>query len=121
AAYGTRHGIPFGCVRAISDTADTALSPALLSVLSGGQVSPSRLASVVLRAPRVVPELWRLGRDTRRAARRLASVLHRLVGSGGCEDGESGENQEGDGVKAAFGGRNRADLSGRDGWPSAEK
>src|SRR5262249_51238756 len=33
-------GVPFGCVRAISDDADAALSPRLVSLLAGGRVAP---------------------------------------------------------------------------------
>ena len=74
-----RHGVPFGCVRAVSDAVDTALSPKLVSLLAGGRVSPWRLAKTLLRSPRLIPEMMRLGRHTRTAARNLASVLLELL------------------------------------------
>src|SRR5207245_1576704 len=39
----TRAGVPFACERAISDTVTTALSPILVSVLNGGNVSTWRV------------------------------------------------------------------------------
>jgi adenosylhomocysteine nucleosidase len=72
-------GVPFGCVRVISDDVDTALSPALLDVLRGGRVGPGRLLAAVLRRPRLVGELWRLGAHTRRAARALGAALNELL------------------------------------------
>jgi adenosylhomocysteine nucleosidase len=47
-------GVPFGCVRAISDEAATMLSPALVSLLSGGismarPLGPGTLARYVAR------------------------------------------------------------------------
>lgn len=73
--------IPFYSIRAISDSADTSLSPALVTLLSAGRVSALRLAGAVCRTPSLVRELWRLGRDTHIAARRLASALDTLLGT----------------------------------------
>jgi len=75
----SQHGVPFGCVRAISDRHDQALSPRLEGLLSAGRASPWRLASAVLRAPGVVPELWRLARQTKVAARQLGTALGELL------------------------------------------
>jgi adenosylhomocysteine nucleosidase len=75
----SRHGVPFGCVRAISDDVDTALSPRLVTLLAGGQVSPWRVLAALAAAPRLVGELWRLARQTRRAARALSSTLRDLL------------------------------------------
>jgi hypothetical protein len=71
--------VPCAVVRAISDAADTMLSPQLVALLSGGRVSPWRVLAAVMRSPSLTIELWRLARDTRIAARRLAAALHRLV------------------------------------------
>jgi adenosylhomocysteine nucleosidase len=71
-------GVLLNCVRVISDDWDTPLSPRLAHLLSGGQVSPWRLAGAVLRQPGLVRELWRLGRHTHFAARRLAEGLKHL-------------------------------------------
>jgi adenosylhomocysteine nucleosidase len=74
-----RHGVPFGCLRAISDRQATPLSPGLVDVLSGGRVLPWRLAGALLRRPGLLPELWRLAGQTRRAARQLALGLGEVL------------------------------------------
>jgi adenosylhomocysteine nucleosidase len=74
-----RAGVPFGCVRAISDDVDTPLSPRLAALLSGGRVSPLRLLGQVARAPGLVGELWRLARQTRLAAGQLGRALGELL------------------------------------------
>ena len=72
-------GVPFGCLRVISDDVDTPLSESLLAVLSDGRVRPGRLMAAILRRPTLVPELMRLGSHTRMAARRLAVGLDELL------------------------------------------
>jgi adenosylhomocysteine nucleosidase len=72
-------GVPFGCLRAISDDGETPLSPRLANVLCGGRVAPWRLAAALVRRPALVGELWRLARDTRHAARQLALGLGELL------------------------------------------
>jgi adenosylhomocysteine nucleosidase len=74
-----QHAVPFGCVRAISDAADASVSPALVTLLSGSSVSAPRVLAALLRAPTLLGELWRLGRDTRLAARQLAASLRLLL------------------------------------------
>jgi hypothetical protein len=74
-----RQTVPFGCVRAISDAAETAVSPALVALLSGGRVSVPRVLAALCRAPTLLGELWRLGHDTRLAARQLAASVRALV------------------------------------------
>lgn len=68
-------GVPFACVRAVSDDVDTDLSPELAALLTTGVVSPWRLTRTLLRRPGLVFEMLRLERDTRAAARELARVL----------------------------------------------
>jgi len=80
AARCAQAGIPFGCVRAISDEMATPLSPKLVSLLSGGRVSPWRLVTALARRPSMVRELLRLGRDTRRAAEQLGQSLIQSLG-----------------------------------------
>jgi adenosylhomocysteine nucleosidase len=75
AAWCAERGVPFACVRSVSDTAATALSPRLLRLLDGGDPSPLRAAVEVLRWPPLLPELLRLARDTARTARNLAEAL----------------------------------------------
>jgi nucleoside phosphorylase len=67
-------GVPFGSVRAVSDDVDTTLSAKLLSTLSGGK-PPSHLGILLIRHPAFALEIWRLARNTRIAAQRLAAAL----------------------------------------------
>jgi len=76
AARCTQAGLPFGCVRAISDDAATGLSPSLVSLLEGGTVSPWRAFWAMLCRPWLAVEFWRLARDSSLASERLAVVLH---------------------------------------------
>jgi nucleoside phosphorylase len=72
-------GVPFGCLRVISDDVRTSLSPKLLEVLAGGRVSVWRLLAALFGSPGLAGELWRLARDTRFAAGRLAVALGELL------------------------------------------
>lgn len=80
ASHCHRLGIPFGCLRAISDDGSTPLSPQLLLLLRDGRVAPLRLLGAMLRWPGLIGELWRLAWDTRRAARSLGQGLVSLLG-----------------------------------------
>jgi adenosylhomocysteine nucleosidase len=73
------HNIPFGCIRAISDDVDTALSLELINLLQQGVVSPWRCGAAVLRRPRLLREMLRLARHTALASRRLGSALEELL------------------------------------------
>jgi adenosylhomocysteine nucleosidase len=75
----SRHGVPFGCVRAISDELQTALSPELLSLLSSGRVAPARVLGACARRPRLASELWHLAWHTRMASEQLAKALGELL------------------------------------------
>jgi nucleoside phosphorylase len=55
AARCTQAGIPFACVRAISDEAATPLSPALASLLCGATASPWRVLMALARRPGMLP------------------------------------------------------------------
>jgi adenosylhomocysteine nucleosidase len=79
ASICSRQEIPFGCLRAVSDRVDTALSPELVSVLAGAGVSWRGLASLLARQPHKVGELWRLFQATRVASRQLAKALGELL------------------------------------------
>jgi nucleoside phosphorylase len=89
--------IPFFSIRAISDNAQTSLSPAFVALLAGGRVSAPRLVRAICGRPSLLLELWRLGRDTRIAARQLARALDRLLAAHAArfevrQDGSSGVN-----------------------------
>jgi adenosylhomocysteine nucleosidase len=79
AARCTQAGIPFACVRAISDEAATPLSPALTALLSGANASPWRVLMALARRPGMLPELLRLARDTKRASEQLGLALGELL------------------------------------------
>src|SRR5207248_173173 len=72
-------GVPFLAVRAVSDTVDTALSPELVRLLSGGRVSPWKAAVTLAGKPSLLGEFRRLARDTKRAARNLADALVEVI------------------------------------------
>lgn len=69
------HGVLFAGIRAVSDAADAALSPELVRLLSGGEVSVTRVLVALVRRPTLLPEFVRLGRHTARAARNLAPAI----------------------------------------------
>jgi len=75
-------GVPFAAVRAVSDTAGTALSPRLADLLSGGSVSPVKAGWAVLRQPSLLGEFRRLARDTKTAAEKLADTLREVLFTG---------------------------------------
>jgi adenosylhomocysteine nucleosidase len=72
-------GVPFLAVRAVSDTVDTELSPELVRLLSGGNVSAWKAFRALLRKPSLMGEFRRLARDTRLAARNLAEALVKIA------------------------------------------
>ncbi len=63
--------VPFACLRVISDDMHTALSPQLVGMIEKGRLAPFRLAASALCHPRLIGELCRLAKDTRKAARNL--------------------------------------------------
>jgi adenosylhomocysteine nucleosidase len=72
-------GVPFGCVRVISDDLTTELSPRLVSLLSGARVSPLRSLITLLCSPALVGQFAHLAKRTRFAAERLGKVLGELL------------------------------------------
>jgi adenosylhomocysteine nucleosidase len=72
-------GVDFTAVRAVSDTAGTALSPALVRLLSGGAVSVPKAIIALLRRPSLLGEFQRLAHDTTLAATALAVALLEVV------------------------------------------
>jgi nucleoside phosphorylase len=74
-----RRGVPFGCLRTISDDVNTSLSPQLVDLLAAGQVSLRRVFLALLRRPFLLKEFMRLSRDTQTAADRLGKALGELL------------------------------------------
>jgi adenosylhomocysteine nucleosidase len=72
-------GVPFGCVRAVSDEAGMVLSPKLAALVGRGRVSLWRLALAVATGPTLVGELWRLAGQTGLAAERLGKAVGELL------------------------------------------
>jgi adenosylhomocysteine nucleosidase len=79
AARSAKAGVPFACVRAISDDVTTGLSPALVSLLSGGSASWWRAFWMLARKPSMFRELRRLARDTKQASTQLGKSLGELL------------------------------------------
>jgi adenosylhomocysteine nucleosidase len=73
------HGVPFGCLRAVSDDLDTPLSPELVGLLRDGRPSALAVLSALARRPKVAAELWKLAANTCTAARRLGEALGALL------------------------------------------
>jgi adenosylhomocysteine nucleosidase len=79
ASWCKRHEVPFGCLRAISDDAQTPLSPQLADLLAGGRVSLPRVLGSLLMTPGMAGEMWRLARQTQLAAEQLAKALGEVL------------------------------------------
>ncbi len=79
AAICSQREVPFGCIRAISDRVDSAISPELISVLSGANVSWWRFVGLILRSPSKVSEVWQLAKASGLASRQLARALGELL------------------------------------------
>jgi hypothetical protein len=75
----TAHGIEFRAMRAVSDTVETALSPELVRLLSGGNVSIWRAMKALAQKPGLLGEFRRLARDTKLASRNLAEALMAIL------------------------------------------
>ena len=74
-------GVSFIHVRAISDTAADTLDPALLNFVDDfGRVRLLALVCGLLRRPRLIPKLVRLGVNSRLAGIRLGKVVAELIG-----------------------------------------
>lgn len=72
-------GLPFGCLRVISDDVHVPLDAAIFELIEGERISYRRLAWLLFRSPRLVGQLLRLARQTRLAAARLTQELNTLL------------------------------------------
>lgn len=82
AAECAKRTVPCASVRAVSDDAQTGLSPRLTELLSAERVSWWRFALAMITSPRLIGECLRLSKATRLAAERLAGALQELLESG---------------------------------------
>jgi len=81
-AEAARCGVPAVAVRAISDTADFDMPYDFERARDAqGQIRVMGIVSQVFRNPSGLPELLKLARDTRFAAKRLASFLDAFAGT----------------------------------------
>ena len=72
--------VPFLALRIIADPADQAIPPAALEAMrADGRVDPWPVVRAMLSAPRLVPDLMRLSRQSRVARRRLGRLGERLL------------------------------------------
>ena len=75
-AAAAARGWPALVVRAVSDTADEALSPELASLVDArGRPRLARAAGLMLRRPDLLPQAWRIALASRRALHSVARVL----------------------------------------------
>jgi adenosylhomocysteine nucleosidase len=79
ARFCVLHHVPFGCLRAISDSVSMPLSPKLTHLLAGARASLTRCLTACLVSPSLIAELWRLAQRTRQASRQLALALGELL------------------------------------------
>jgi hypothetical protein len=75
-----QRGIPFGCVRVVSDDVNKPLSRRLMGLVESGRVRITRVLWEMLRSPRMAVELVWLAKQTRKAADVLAGRLRQLLG-----------------------------------------
>jgi hypothetical protein len=81
-AEAARCGVPAVAIRAISDTADFDIPYDFERARdSQGQIRVLGVVSQVLRRPSGLPDLFKLARDSRFAARRLADFLESFAGT----------------------------------------
>jgi adenosylhomocysteine nucleosidase len=74
--WAEQHGLPVIGIRAVSDTAADAIDPAVLGFVNDiGSVRPFRLAAAIVGRPGLVPQLRRLGRDTKTALQALQKII----------------------------------------------
>jgi len=78
--------VPFGCIRAISDSVDTGISDNLAKAISGDRVSLMGLTGAIIRSPKTVLELVRLANNSRIAAQKLSAALCEMLRSAATQE-----------------------------------
>jgi hypothetical protein len=74
-----REGIPFDCLRVVSDDPSRPLPAELSAILDGERLLVRRLLACLTRRPCLARDLLRLARDSQLAGRVLARVLLEMV------------------------------------------
>jgi hypothetical protein len=80
-------GVPFIGLRAISDTADESINPAILRLIDAtGRVRPHRLAAALVARPSMMRDLLHLGRSSRIAGASLSRAIRQVFAAlqSGC-------------------------------------
>jgi len=81
ARVAAEHTIPFMGVRTISDPWDEELAFSIDEFCDEAkQIQPLKVFAAILRRPRIIPQLIRLGRNSRVAAKRLGQAMEQLLG-----------------------------------------
>lgn len=68
-------GVPWACLRVISDDVSIPFTVEVASLVEDGRVKFGRVAALLARKPWLLPKLLRLGRQTELASRRLAEAV----------------------------------------------
>ncbi|HEX9023040.1 MAG TPA: phosphorylase, partial [Geobacteraceae bacterium] len=80
ARVAAEHGIPFMGVRAVSDPWDEELGFSIDEFCDDAKrIRPIKVLATILRRPRIIPQLIRLGWNSHVAARGLATAMERLL------------------------------------------
>jgi adenosylhomocysteine nucleosidase len=80
-AWAARAGVPFLSIRAISDSADQSLNPALVQMINSfGRPKPMVLAIALLRRPMLIAELLRLRAGSKLAGKNLSAAVTAMIG-----------------------------------------
>jgi adenosylhomocysteine nucleosidase len=80
ARVAASHGIPFLAIRSVSDSGDEELEFSIDEFCDDSmRIRPSRVFATILARPRIIPQLIRLARSSRVAAKSLASAMERLL------------------------------------------
>jgi len=84
AEWCERRHVPWGCLRVVTDAAETPVSNDVFDLLENGRVSPWRLTRALIRRPSIVRELLELGRATNEAAKVIAEALTMVQRGASC-------------------------------------
>jgi hypothetical protein len=78
--WAESRGLPMLHIRAISDSADHAIPPEILSLVDPtGRPRPGKIAANIAFRPRQIPTMIRLGKNSRLALRNLTDAIRRIV------------------------------------------
>lgn len=78
--WAKRMGSQFLAIRAISDRADQFLNPAFMHLVDPwGRPKPFALIRMLITRPKLIPQLLRLGADSKKAAHRLGQAVREIV------------------------------------------